>query len=107
MRAMTARELEGQTHQIFELQAFAIGDEIALICTPGEPFAEIGLKVKQDSPFKHTLFSGYSNVGWLYIPMPDAYPKGGYEVEWATPFGPGAAEVVMAESLVLLNELAD
>ena len=107
MRARTARDLHGQTHQTFELQAFTIGDEIALVCTPGEPFAEIGLKVKQDSPFKHTLFSGYSNVGWLYIPMPDAYPQGGYEVEWATPFGPGAAEVVVEEGLALLNELAN
>jgi hypothetical protein len=106
MRARTARELLGQTHQTFELQAIAIGDEIALVALPGEPFAETGLEVKRNSPYKHTLFSGYSNIGWLYIPTPQAYALGGYEVEWGTPFGPGAAGVVVEESLALLRELA-
>jgi hypothetical protein len=105
MRARTARELRGQTHQTFELQAFAIGKEIALIALPGEPFAETGLEVKRNSPFKYTLFSGYSNIGWLYIPTPEAYGLGGYEVEWGTPFGPGASSVVVEESLALLREL--
>jgi hypothetical protein len=106
MRARTARELQGQTHQTFELQAFAIGEEIALVAMPGEPFAETGLEVKRNSPFKYTLFSGYSNIGWLYVPTADAYALGGYEVEWGTPFGPGAAGMVVEESLALLRELA-
>ncbi len=67
-------------------------------------FVEIGQEVKQDSPFKHTLFSGYSNDGWAYIPMPDAYPLGGYEVE-ITPLSSAAAEQVVAECLTLLREL--
>ena len=78
MRADIAHQLHGQTHRIFEAQVFALGDDIALFGMPGEPFVEIGQQVKQNSPFKHTLFSGYSNVGWAYIPMPDAYPLGGY-----------------------------
>lgn len=105
MRAQIARELSGQTHRTFEAQVFAIGNEIALLGMPGEPFVEIGQQVKQNSPFKHTLFSGYSNVGWAYIPMPDAYPLGGYEVE-ITPFSPDAAGIVVDESLALLRELA-
>ena len=32
--------------------------EIALVAMPGEPFVEIGLAVKQQSPFRHTFFSG-------------------------------------------------
>jgi hypothetical protein len=59
---------------------------------PGEPFVEIGLAVKAGSPFQHTLFSGYSNVG-------------GYEVD-VTPFTEDAAQVVIDESLALLRELA-
>lgn len=105
MRAQIARELSGQTHRTFEAQVFAIGSEIALFGMPGEPFVEIGQQVKQNSPFKHTLFCGYSNIGWAYIPMPEAYPLGGYEVE-ITPFSPDAAGIVVDESLTLLRELA-
>jgi hypothetical protein len=61
--------------------------------------------VKRASPFKHTLFSGYSNVGWAYVPTADQYALGGYEVE-VTPFAPAAAEQIVDESLALLGELA-
>jgi hypothetical protein len=105
MRADLARRSQGQTHRTFELQVFAIGASIALVALPGEPFVEIGMAVKRGSPFPNTLFSGYSNIGWAYIPMPDAYPLGGYEVE-ITPFSPDAAGQIVDESLALLHELA-
>jgi hypothetical protein len=106
MRSEIAHQLRGQTHRIFEAQLFTIGDNIALVGIPGEPFVEIGLQVKRESPFQHTLFSGYSNIGWAYIPVPDAYPLGGYEVE-ITPFSPDAAGIVVQETLTLLRQLAD
>ena len=105
MRAGLARQLHGQTHRTFQAQAFAIGPDIAIMGMPGEPFAEIGLAVKRDSPFEHTLFSGYSNAGWAYIPMPDAYPLGGYEVE-ITPFSPEAPGLIVENCLALLRDLA-
>lgn len=105
MRAQLAEQLQGQTHRTLEAQAIVIGDDIALVAMPGEPFAEIGLGVKAKSPFEYTLFSGYSNVGWAYIPTADAYPLGGYEVE-ITPFDPSAAGQIVDESLALLDELA-
>ena len=105
MRADMARGLAGQTQRTVELQGFAIGDEIALIALPAEPFVEIGLSVKRASPFKHTIFSGYSNVGWAYLPTAEAYALGGYEVE-ITPFSPAAAGQVVEASLALLRELA-
>ena len=104
MRVDLAHQYHDKTHRTFVAQAFVIGDEIALLGIPGEPFVEIGLQVKQNSPFKHTLFGGYSNLGWAYIPLPDAYPLGGYEVE-ITPFSPEAAGIVVEESLSLLREL--
>ncbi len=105
MRAQLSEQLQGQTHRTLEAQAIVIGDDIALVAMPGEPFAEIGMDVKARSPFKYTLFSGYSNVGWAYIPTADAYPLGGYEVE-ITPFDPSAAEQIVTESVALLDELA-
>ena len=106
MRADMARELRGQTHLTFEAQVFAIGAKIALAAIPGEPFVEIGLQIKKQSPIEHTLFSGYSNVGWAYIPVAEAYPVGGYEVE-VTPFRPDAAGIIVAETLSLLEEVSD
>ena len=106
MRADIARETAGQAHRTVELQGFAIGDSIALLAVPAEPFVEIGLRVKSRSPFKHTLFSGYSNIGWAYVPTAEAYPLGGYEVE-ITPFSPVAAAQIIEESLLLLRELAN
>jgi hypothetical protein len=104
MRAQLARDAQGKTHRELEVQAIVFGDEIALVSIPAEPFIEIGLGVKQGSPFRHTLFSGYSNVGWSYIPVENAYSLGGYEIE-ITPWDPAAAQQIVEESLALLNEL--
>jgi len=104
MRADLARRLQGQTHREVELQAFVLGADTALLAVRGEPFAEIGLAVKAASPFAHTLFSGYSNVGWAYIPTAAAYPLGGYEVD-ITPFTPEAADILVEECLALLRAM--
>jgi neutral ceramidase len=105
MRADLARRNEGRTQRTVTLQTFTIGDSIALPVVPGEPFCRIGLDVKAQSPFAHTLFAGYANVGWAYIPTADAYPLGGYEIE-ITPFAPEAAELVVETSVALLHDLA-
>jgi hypothetical protein len=104
MHAERARAYHGRDYVELEIHAIRIND-IVLVGIPGEPFVEIGLAVKANSPFPHTLFSGYSNIGGSYIPMAHDYPIGGYEVD-VTPFTPDAAQAVIDESLVLLNELA-
>jgi hypothetical protein len=104
MRARLARDVQDRTHMEWDLQVIAIGDDLALVAMPGEPFIEIGLGVKRGSPFRQTFFSGYSNIGWSYMPTADAYALGGYEVE-ITPFDPTAAQVVIDESIALLNEV--
>ena len=86
-----------------ELTLIRIGD-IALVGFPGEPFAEIGVAVKQGSPFGHTLYSGYTNDYLGYLPIDAARPDGGYEVE-TTPFAPGSADAVIEASLALLRDL--
>jgi neutral ceramidase len=60
------------------LQAFRIGD-LAIAAIPNEVFAETGLQIKADSPFKDTfvieLANGYSG----YLPTPQQHEWGGYE----------------------------
>jgi hypothetical protein len=71
----------------------------------GEPFAEIGAEIKRRSPFPHTWFGGYTN-GWAaYIPVAEAYPRGGYEVD-TTPFAPEAAAILANATVAALTELA-
>jgi hypothetical protein len=92
-----------KNHVELEIQAIRIND-IAIVGIPGEPFVEIGLAVKAASPFQHTLFSGYSNIGGSYIPMANAFPVGGYEVD-VTPYRPEAAQAVIDATGALLREL--
>jgi len=103
-RAENARNYYGMKTIPWELMAIRIG-EIALVSVPGEPFTETAQQVAALSPFPQTLFSGYSNGGFGYIPVREAYREGGYEIE-ATPFSADAAEVLVAESVRLLKELA-
>ncbi|HUQ92356.1 MAG TPA: neutral/alkaline non-lysosomal ceramidase N-terminal domain-containing protein [Bryobacteraceae bacterium] len=103
MRADRARLYHGRTHIDWQLQGIRLGP-VALLGIPGEPFLEIGQEIAARSPFQQTLFSGYSNGGFSYLPARDAYPAGGYEVE-TSPFAPGAAEIVVEESVRMLQDL--
>jgi len=40
------------------------------------------------------------------VPTDDEFAKGGYETEWATPYGPGAAGVLVAEARRIIAEIA-
>src|SRR5688572_3705737 len=86
-----------------ELHLLQIGPAM-LVGTEGEPFAEIGLEIKAGSPWPATWFGGYTG-GWAgYIPTPDAYPRGGYEVD-TSPFAPEAAGRLVAETRAALEDL--
>ena len=93
----------GGTHDI-PIQVIRIGNT-ALVAIPVEPFAEIGTAVKERSPADWTLFSGYSNGYYGYLPMAYAYAEGGYEVGPTAPFEPGAAEQMIEDCLEAINKL--
>ena len=87
-----------------QVQILRIGD-MAIVAMPGEPFAEIGAAVKKASPFALTMFCGYSTgAGGDYMPIESEYPFGGYEVE-RTPYGIGAAEKLVKETIALFKEV--
>jgi hypothetical protein len=87
-----------------EVQVLRIG-EVALAAMPGEPFAEIGVAVRKASPFPVTMFCGYSSgTGGDYMPVASEYAFGGYEVE-RTPYGEGAAEQLVRETIALLAQV--
>ena len=96
------RRSKGKTLTM-EFQAIRLGST-ALVGLPIEPFAEIGVEVKEKSPFEMTFFSGYTNGVESYMAMPYAFEEGGYEL-WMCPFAPEAAGMTVAESVKLLEEL--
>jgi hypothetical protein len=78
---------------------------VVLVGAECEPFSAIGIAIKEQSPFPQTWFGGYTG-GWFgYIPMPDAYPQGGYEVH-TSPYAPEAAATLVAETVAALHDLA-
>ena len=89
-----------------EIQVLAIGDS-AWVGVPGELFCQIGLDIKEQSPFTHTYIVGYANCYQGYFPTPIAYTEGGYEVNlgrWSR-FTAAAGESVQETALELLNTL--
>ena len=88
-----------------ELQAWRIGD-LAFVTAPAEIFTENGTLVKNQSPFDHTFFVGYTNGSIGYVPTVDAYPEGGYEVTHACQVDPEAGGMVNQSCLSLLEQVA-
>ena len=85
-----------------QVEIWQLGD-VGIVSMPGEPFAEIGVAVREASPFAHTMFCGYSDgVGGDYLPMSCEYDQGGYEVE-RTPYGKQADKKLIAETIELLQ----
>jgi len=63
------------------VQALRVGD-IAIATTPNETYALTGLKLKHQSPAKHTMVIELANGGDGYIPPPEQHLLGGYNT-WA------------------------
>ncbi|MGH2557757.1 MAG: hypothetical protein ACRDJH_01735, partial [Thermomicrobiales bacterium] len=104
MAAARARLYGGRETFPAELHLLQIGPAL-FAGTEGEPFCEIGLAIKERSPFASTWFGGYTG-GWAgYIPTADDYPKLGYEVE-TSPFAPDAAQRLIDETVTALEKFA-
>ena len=103
MAVRRVQSFGNRTELAVELNLLQIGPSV-LAAIPCEPFAQIGLAVKAASPFPFTWFGGYVG-GWLgYLPVPEEYPRKGYEVD-TTPFRPDAAAVVVDGTVAALKEL--
>ena len=97
--------VEGSTSIRNEIQALVIGDSLILSVGPMEAFMEIGLAVKDASPFKHTFALAYSNgPPHGYLPSPHGYEVNDPDAQ-DTRFAPDAPEVLVAESVKLLGEM--
>ncbi len=72
------RLLDGPKSFFLQVSALQIGN-IAFVGFPGEPFTEIGLKVKEGSKMTMTVCSCITNGGQGYFPTAAAFAEKGYE----------------------------
>lgn len=94
---------QGKPHEV-EVQVVALGPDLAWVSLPGEIFVELGLAIKQDSPFAHTIIAELANGSIGYIPSRRAYAQGNYEVV-SSRCAQGSGELLVDAALRLLKEL--
>jgi hypothetical protein len=85
-----------------EIQAVRVGP-VTLLAWPGEVFCDLGMEVKQQSPFHPTYTIGYANGSIGYVPTPEAFAEGGYEADCAAHLADDAGLALVEQSLALLN----
>jgi hypothetical protein len=89
-----------------EVQVIALGRDVAIVCLPGEVFVELGLAIKQASPFANTFVVELSQcVETVYIPTRAAYVGGSYEVTNST-LQAGGGELLVEAAVGLLRDAA-
>jgi hypothetical protein len=94
---------EGRPQEV-EVQVIALGNEIAWVSLPGEIFVELGLAIKNASPFRYTMIAELANGSIGYIPDRKAYAEGNYEPVSAR-CAAGSGEQLVDTALRLLKEL--
>ena len=78
---------------------------VALVGIPGEPFTEIGVKIKDTPGFEVILPCGLTNGYEGYFPVQSAYDEGGYEAR-SSRYKAGVAETIVEGARQIVAELA-
>ncbi|MCA9039122.1 MAG: hypothetical protein KDA65_02110 [Planctomycetaceae bacterium] len=87
-----------------EVQAIRLSPDVAIVTLPGEVFVELGMAIKQESPFKTTLVVELANAAPGYIPTRKAFAEGSYETVNSRVIS-GEGEKMVEMAIRLLKEL--
>jgi len=90
----------------YEIQAFRVGDT-AYVGLGGEPFVEGQLRIKLESPVRHTYVAHMANGYVGYVPTRQAFERGGYETRPAnwSKLAPEALDMIADGTVKLLKEV--
>jgi hypothetical protein len=102
----TLASQRGQERETW-LQVLLIGD-VAVVGVPAEYFTQLGLDIKNRSPFRHTYVAELANDWIGYLPNLEGHKLGGYQV-WTGYHSyaePGTGERMADEVVGMLKELA-
>jgi hypothetical protein len=105
---VTFAQREAGSSADFPVMALRLGQDLALASLPGEPFAEIGLAIRRQSPFRRTLLASHANGYAGYIVLDECFEHGGYEQLPVENGGPdrGTAQALEACALKALGRTA-
>jgi hypothetical protein len=87
-----------------EVQVMKLNEDTALVMLPGEIFTELGLAIKQASPFKRTFVVELANGSIGYVPDRKAHGEGNYEAVSAR-CAPGSGEKLVETALSMLQRI--
>ena len=87
-----------------EQQAVRIGDAV-FVTFPGELFSEIGLAIKNQSPYEKTYILGVTCGPGGYLPTAKEFIEGDYEVDGSS-YSPKTEQVCIDSSLELIHRVA-
>lgn len=91
----TMSRADAPSHVEIVLQALRVGG-LAIAAIPFEVFVEIGLEIRQRSPFEQTFTISLANGSEGYLPTPRHHELGGYET-W---LGTNRVEVQASQKIV-------
>ena len=101
-KVLAVSEYQGKPLQA-EVQVISLGDQIAWVALPGEVFVELGLALKNASPFPQTIVAELAHDMIDYIPNRKAYAEGAYEAVNCR-VQPGSGEMLVEAATRLLIE---
>lgn len=85
-----------------EVQVISLGRQVAWVSLPGEIFVQLGLAIKDASPFAVTSIHELANGSIGYVPTRQAYSQGNYEVISAR-CGQGSGEMMVDSAIAQLR----
>ena len=88
-----------------EVQVIRLDADVAVVGLPGEVFVDIGLAIKERSPFATTLVIELCQDAPGYIPTKKAFDEGSYETVNSR-IAPGGGEMILEKAVSLLKALA-
>ena len=94
----------GATKITTEIQVLKIGD-IFILGLPGEIMTDIGFDIKRESGINNLIIITLCNDEISYVCKKETYEEGGYEPNEATCLAKGAGEIILNESLKIIEEI--
>ena len=106
VEAYRIADVEARTDGIIdaEVQVITLGREVAWVSLPGEIFVQLGLAIKDGSPFAVTSIHELANGSIGYVPARQAYAQGNYEVISAR-CAEGSGEMLVDSAIKQLRAL--
>jgi len=97
-------EVAGAESITTEIQVLKLGD-IYILGLPGEVLVEVGREIRRNAGIEKLLIATVTNDAIGYVCLSPAYDEGGYEPESGASLAKGAGEIMVRESLALLDEV--